>query len=357
MDNLAGVSDLASGSPGIHDVHPPLHDPTAIYRLRDSLAAADCLCVAIVHLNLFSELARRPATETELCIRLQVDQRPLQALLALCGAHGLLTRDATGTFQTTGMAREFLIDGAPCDARPYYASMADRPGVADFLRVLRTGRPAGWPGEEGEADWHAAMRSDAFAESFTLAMDCRGRVLAPPLATMLAADSPRRLLDVGGGSGIYAIAAAEQMPGLRGVVLEAPPVERIARARIAAAGLTQRLAVLAADMFTDAWPTDCDTHLFSNVLHDWNVPDCRRLLARSAHSLPEGGRIVIHDMFLDDDAAGPVWAAEYSVLLATVTQGRLYTVPEVTDWLANLGFCVAQHLPTALGRSALMATR
>jgi hypothetical protein len=55
------------------------------------------------------------------------------------------------------------VAGAPFDARPYYASIAEKPGVADFLTVLRTDRPANWPGEEGEADWHAAMRTEALA--------------------------------------------------------------------------------------------------------------------------------------------------------------------------------------------------
>jgi predicted O-methyltransferase YrrM len=338
---------------------PPLHDPTSIYRLRDCLAAADCLGAAIVHLDLFGELARQPGTVDELCGRLGIHRRPTMALLTLCAAHGLVERDAAGIHRPTGTAREFLVADAPRDARAYYASMADRPGVTDFMRVLRTGQPAGWPGEEGEADWHAAMRTDAFAASFTAAMDCRGRVLAPPLAEVLAAagGSPPRLLDVGGGSGVYSIATVARITGSRGTVFEAQPVDRIARNTIAQAGLAERIDVLTGDMFTAPWPTDHDLHLFSNVLHDWDEAVCRRLLERSTSALPPGGRIAIHDMFLDDDLAGPVWAAEYSVLLATVTQGRLYARCEVGRWLADLGFSIEREAPTALGRGVIVAGR
>ena len=339
----------------------PMTDPTAIYRYRETLAAVDALTVAIAHLDLFTALAGRPADLPALCRRFSIHPRPTDTLCTLLVANGLLRRDDAGMLHVTDTAREFLVAGGPFDARPYYASIADKPGVADFFTVLRTDRPANWPGEEGEADWHAAMRTEAFAESFTAAMDCRGRVLGPGLAAALSGSQhgrqPRRLLDVGGGSGAYAIAVARAFPQIRATVLEASPVDAIARRTVSAAGLDERIDVVTADMFTDPWPADHDAHLFSNVLHDWNEADCRRLLAKSVASLPDGGRLLVHDMLLDDDKSGPLWAAEYSVLLTTVTQGRLYSAAEIGGWLAELGLRIVAGAPTALGRSVLIASR
>jgi 3-hydroxy-5-methyl-1-naphthoate 3-O-methyltransferase len=339
----------------------PLTDPTAIYRYRESLAAVDALTAAIVHLDLFTGLADSPADLATICQRFAIHPRPADTLCTLLVGNGLLRRDGNGILHVTDTAQEFLVAGSPSDARPYYASIADKPGVADFLTVLRTDRPANWPGEEGEADWHAAMRTEAFAESFTAAMDCRGRVLGPGLVAALAGtkpgSQPHRLLDVGGGSGVYSIAVAQSFPQARATVLEASPVDRIARRTISAAGLNGRIDVVTADMFTDSWPADHDTHLFSNVLHDWNEADCRRLLAKSVAALPHVGRLLIHDMLLDDDKSGPLWAAEYSVLLTTVTQGRLYSAAEIGSWLADLGMRIVDRGPTALGRSVLIASR
>jgi 3-hydroxy-5-methyl-1-naphthoate 3-O-methyltransferase len=335
----------------------PLTDPTAIYRYRESLAAVDALTAAIVHLDLFTSLADSPADLATICQRFAIHPRPADTLCTLLVANGLLRCDGNGILHVTDTAQEFLVSGGPFDARPYYASIADKPGVTDFLTVLRTDRPANWPGEEGEADWHAAMRTEAFAESFTAAMDCRGRVLGPGLVAALAGSQPHRLLDVGGGSGVYSIAIARSFPQARATVLEASPVDRIARRTISAAGLDGRIDVVTADMFTDSWPADHDTHLFSNVLHDWNEADCRRLLAKSVAALPHGGRLLIHDMLLDDDKSGPLWAAEYSVLLTTVTQGRLYSAAEIGSWLVDLGMRIMDRGPTALGRSVLIAKR
>lgn len=335
----------------------PQADPSFLYHARDSVAAVDALAAAIVHLDLFTSLADEPADAAAVARRFGLHPRPTDVLCTLLVAQGLITRDSAGLFGVSDTAREFLVAGSPFDARAYYAAMAQKPGVTDFLKVLRTGRPANWPGEAGEADWHASMRTSAFAEAFTAAMDCRGRVLAPALAAAVNLAASPRVLDVGGGSGVYSIGLAERFPALEATILEAPPVDAIARRTIDAAGLSSRIDVVAADMFTDAWPAGRDVHLFSNVLHDWDEAECRRLLARSASSLVEDGRMLIHDMLLDDDKAGPLWAAEYSVLLSTVTQGRLYSAAEIGGWLAELEFSIVARSPTALGRAVIIATR
>lgn len=334
-------------------MHPPAHDAAAIYRYRDTLAAVDCLAAAIVHLDLFTLLDREPMDRATLCQRLGIAPRPTDVMLTLCAANRFVTADADGIYSTTPLGREFLVADAAGDARPYYASMAGRSGVDDWLRVLSTDRPANWPGEQGEADWHAAMRTTKFAEAFTAAMDSRGRVLAPAVAAALDLRSARRLLDVGGGSGVYAIACVEAAPALRATVLEAEPVADIARRTVARAGLADRIEVTSGDMFEAGWPEGHDMQLLANVLHDWDEPDCRRLLARAAAHLPAGGRIVVVDMFLDDDKDGPLWAAEYSVLLASVTRGRLYSVAEIAGWAADLGLVLAGRSPLPLGRGLL----
>jgi hypothetical protein len=338
-------------------MQPPASSADFIYRTRDAIMAADALAVAIVHLDLFTLVDRSPADVAGLCDRFGLHRRPVDVLCTLLIAQELLTRDGGGRLHPTATAREFLVAGSPFDARPYYAAMADRPGVADFLKVLRTGRPAHWPGDDTAGDWHAAMHDPTFAEAFTAAMDCRGRVLAPALAAAVGPLAPRRLLDVGGGSAVYSQGLAERFPDLTVTVLEAKPVDALARRAIAAAGLDARIEVVAADMFRAAWPEGHDCHLFSNVFHDWDEAECRTLVAKSVTALSSGGRILIHDMLLDDDKSGPRWAAEYSVLLTTITQGRLYSAAEIGGWLAEHGFQIVARAPTALGRSLLTASR
>ena len=61
-----------------------------------------------------------------------------------------------------------------------------------------------------------------------------------------------------------------------------------------------------------------------NVLHDWDVPQCETLLKRCAAALPPGGRVLIHDVYLNDALDGPLPLALYSAALFSLTEGRAY---------------------------------
>mgnify|MGYP001796157434 CR=1 FL=1 len=63
------------------------------------------------------------------------------------------------------------------------------------------------------------------------------------------------------------------------------------------------------------------------------------------------------DAFLDEGKTGPLPIAAYSVLLMHVTQGRCYSVAEMSAWLRDAGFGAASIVPSAVGRSALVARR
>jgi cyclopropane fatty-acyl-phospholipid synthase-like methyltransferase len=201
------------------------------------------------------------------------------------------------------------------------------------------------------------METEAFAEEFLAAMDCRGVLTAQALARNLDLTPYHRLLDIGGGSGIYACSLAAHFPELRASVLEKPPVDRVSRRAIERRGFSDRLDVVAADMFQNGLPRGYDVHLYSNVLHDWDVDLVRVLLEASAAALEPGGAIVVHDAFLNADKTGPIEMAAYSVLLMHVTQGRCYSLAEMGAWMQEAGFGEPTVVPSAVGRSALVARR
>ena len=343
----------------------PTSDPTILLRYRDGIFAVDLLTCAICEFGFYDWLSSRNATLEEILTHFQWAERPADVLLSLSQAIGLViaeTKNGVTRYSATAMAREHLTEGSPWNLRPYYQSMKDRPVARDFVRVLKTGRPAQWSGHEGaEEDWHGAMLSQDFAREFTAAMDCRGVYLGKSLADCLKREGflsqMHRVLDIGGGSGVYACALAANAPGLKAVVLEQAPVDGIAMARIAERGLAAQVTVHSADMFQDPYPTDCDTHLFSNVMHDWDKPDIRRLLERSFAALPQGGRILVHEVFLNETKSGPRPAVEYSCILVHSTRGRCYGHGEMADLLIETGFVAPQYFETAGDRGVVVGRK
>ena len=139
--------------------------------------------------------------------------------------------------------------------------------------------------------------------------------------------------------------------------MERRTVDAIARKSIAARGLESRIEVVVADMFIDPLPAGFDMHLFSNVLHDWDVDRVRNLIAKSFAALPPGGMIVVHDAHINADKSGPLPVAAYSALLMTITEGKCYSEREMADFLQEAGFVDVKHSATAADRSIITARR
>ena len=334
----------------------PQTDPVDVYRVRDGLYAADMLITGIVHLDLFSWLAQQPATREEICRAFNTTDRPTDVMLTLFAAMGLV-EERQGVFHLTDKAREHLVSSAPWYLGPYYESLKNRPVASDLLKVLQTGKPANWGSQQDAKDWHKAMETEAFAKQFTAAMDCRGVYLAQAVAKNLDLSRYTRLLDIAGGSGIYACSIVTHHPHLSATVLEKSPVDRIAARAIADRGCSATVSVVAGDMLQQPLPADADVHLYSNVLHDWDVPVVKELIARSAAALRPGGLLVIHDAFLNAAKNGPLHVAEYSVLLMHSTEGRCYSTGEMEQYLSDAGFGDAAYRDTAAARGIMTAVR
>src|SRR5436190_723685 len=213
-----------------HLLDEPVTDPLPLYRYRDGINAVDLLAAAIAHLDFFTWMADHPATPGAVCAHFGLHSRPVDVMLTLFTAQGLLTQSG-GVFHLTIRAREHLVAGSFYNLAPYYASMKDRQPTLDMLTVLKTGKPANWGSYDPQA-WAQAMERPDFAAQFTAAMDCRGVLLGPALAKRLDLSTHKALLDIAGGSGIYACALVARHPHLRAAVLDKPPVDRVARASI-----------------------------------------------------------------------------------------------------------------------------
>jgi 3-hydroxy-5-methyl-1-naphthoate 3-O-methyltransferase len=334
----------------------PKTDPTDIYRYRDGLYAVDMLSAAITGLDFFTFVDDHEPSKTEICQGLQIHDRPTDVMLTLFTAMGFLT-NRNGKFTLTPMAREHLVSTSPWFLGPYYAGLKDRPVCKDILNVLQSGKPANWASLKDEQAWAKAMERDDFAAQFTAAMDCRGIYLAPALARALDLNNYTHLLDIAGGSGIYACSVVARYPHLRATVFEKKPVDAIARKCIADRGFAAQVTVTSGDMFEDALPDNCDLHLFSNVLHDWDEAEVRRLVGESFSALRPGGLLLIHDMHINADKTGPLPVAAYSALLMTITEGKCYSTGEIHGYLKQAGFLQPQFTATAADRSLIAARK
>jgi len=303
--------------------------------------------VAADESGVFTSLIDQSLTPAELARRLDFDERATTILLRVLASLDLLT-NRSGRFQLTDQARAYLVQSSP-----FYWGHMMKVGVSDWhLNTLltkleqkhsdRATGPEGTPlisGEGRAADnWAAGNISLEQAREVAARMHSHSLPAAIGVARNYDFKNIRRVLDVGGGSGCFMIAAAQEHPHLRNTIMELQAMCEVARGYLQAGDIADRVNTIAVDMFRQPWPRGYDAIFFSNIWHDWNVQTCKWLASRAFEALPEGGRIMLHEMLLDDDGSGPATAASFSMLMLLATQGQQFTFGELKEILEAAGF-------------------
>jgi predicted O-methyltransferase YrrM len=311
-------------------------------------------------LGIFVALHEQPATATDLARSLDLNPHAIDVMLALLTPLGLVAQHL-GHFQLSEAGRTYLLPSSPFYwGGTLHVMRGMLPQHAGFVTAART-KVRAEPTQVNQVDrpfdsWATGQLDLAPARGFAKVMQSLSLPAALGLAQLGGFESVRRLLDVGGGSGCYAIALAEQYPQLHCSVMDLPAMCEVALEYAAAAGVRDRVDGQAVDMLRGDWPKGYDAVFFSNVFHDWDAQTCRSL-ARRAHSvLPTGGRIYLHEVLLDDTGAGPLPAAAYSAAMLLTTAGRQYTFAELRQMLEDSGFAEVSVTP-AYGYFSLVQAR
>src|SRR6185503_10335826 len=184
--------------------------------------------------KVFERLEGEPVPAVELREELGLAERSFVVLSTALRAMGLVTKDDRGRFGLTEMAREYLVPGSPFDMSGYVRLAAKNPSVLAFVERLRANIPQGHVSAEergGTAFIYregtaSAMDEEKSARDLTLSLAGRARNVAPYLAERVSIKNGL-LLDIGGGSGIYAYAFLEKNPDLRAVILDRAEVLKV----------------------------------------------------------------------------------------------------------------------------------
>jgi hypothetical protein len=326
-------------------------DPSSLLRCRDSIYAMDLLICAVGHFDFFTFLNDSPRTFDEICNSLKIHSRPADVLVTLLMSMALIKMH-DHRYVLTELSETYLVSDSSVSLVPYYGVLKNRPQCLEFLEVLQTGKPAGWSSIKDGQDWIKSMQDQKFADSFTAAMDSRGIFLGQKLAEKLDLSAYSSLLDIAGGSGIYACSLSSRNRHMAATVLELPPVNLAAERSIERKGMASRVNVITGDMFEHI-PTGYDVHLFANAFHDWEIESLMKIAANSFQSLSPGGLIAVFDAHLNESKNGPLPVAEYSCLLMHCTEGRCYSFSEIGGILISAGFDQIEVIEVAADRTVI----
>lgn len=105
----------------------------------------------------------------------------------------------------------------------------------------------------------------------------------------------RRMLEIGGNSGEFALQVCQQHPQIEATVFDLPVVCDVGRKHVQGKPGSERVQFVAGDARRDPLPEGCDLVAFKSMLHDWPDEDAARFLNRANAVLEPGGAVLIFE--------------------------------------------------------------
>lgn len=163
----------------------------------------------------------------------------------------------------------------------------------------------------------------------------------------------RRLLDVGGNSGEFALHLCRAHPALQATVYDMPVVCDIGAAHVSGQPEAARIRYVRRDPLQPALPSGHDLVCFKSMLHDWPDAEMGDFLQRAFNALAPGGTLMIFErgeLVIDGAQVG---YGQLPLMLFF----RSYRRPETYEArLRALGFSAIQTRRVMLDMSFILIT-
>ena len=280
-------------------------------------------------LGLFTALGDESETSEEVAAELGTDARAADRLMnALC-VMGLLEK-SDGLFSNAPPAAELLVKGKP----GYMSGLTHTVHLWDTWSTLTDAVRAGTSVAMGPVN----ERGDEWLVAFIEAMHYRAAVQAPAVVALLDLEGVSRVLDVGGGSGAFAMAFVRAKEGISATVFDLPNVIPLTKKYIEAEGLSDRIETATGDYTTDELGEGYDVVFISAIIHSNSFEENCALIKKAADALDPGGQIVVLDFIVDEDRTGPPRGVLFALnMLVATPAGDTYTEAEVREMMGHAG--------------------
>lgn len=316
--------------------------------------------LSAVELGVFTTLGDKAMTGGELQRALGLHPRAnpdfFDALLAL----SFLERDGEGPearYRNTAETALFLDRNSP-QFMGGFLEMANARLYrfwGDLTEGLRTGQPQNEIKHTGASMFGELYSKPERLEQFMDAMSGISAANFLAFAEKFDFSRYKTITDVGGATGQLSILVARQHPHMRCTSADLPQATQIARRKIAAAGLADRVSAVPIDFFADPLPK-ADVVTMGMILHDWNLEKKMRLIRKAYDALPPGGAFVVIENLIDDARRKNAFGLLMSLnMLIEFGDAFDFTGADFSGWCRQAGFTKFDVIPLAGPASAGVA--
>jgi hypothetical protein len=292
---------------------------------------------AAVKLDVFTVVGDGQSTADEISRQLNGARRGVRRLLDALVAMDLLVK-IDGKYANCPSGRTFLSK----NSAKYigHIIMHHHHLVESWSRLdqaVHTGKPIRSRSSFSKAEWR---------ESFLMGMFNMAMGLAPQLVPQIDLASHKRMLDLGGGPGTYAIHFCLHNPRLRAEVYDLPTTRPFAEKTIQQFELSDRINFVDGNYLEDPIKGRYDVAWLSHILHGEGPEDCRMIIQKAVDALDPQGSIIIHEFILNNSMDGPLFPALFSLnMLLGTDSGQSYSEQQLTEMLLAAGVKNIRRIP------------
>jgi hypothetical protein len=294
--------------------------------------------LSAVELGVFSKLAGKPMDAAALSPMLGLHARSARDFLDSLVALEMLER--SGKIYSNTPETDFFLDRA----KPSYiggmlemCSMRLYGFWGSLTEALKTGKPQN-ESKSGENVFEALYANEDRLRGFLQAMTGLSLAAAKVIAEKFPWGRYTSFADVGGAQGGVAGQLALKHSHLKGIVFDLPAVRPHTEEYVRSLGLEGRVHFAGGDFFKDPLPK-VDVIVMGHILHDWNLKEKKRLIAKAYEALPEDGAFLVYDSIIDEERKGNPLPLLLSLNMLIETPGGFdYCGSDCCQWMREAGF-------------------
>ena len=263
------------------------------------IAGARALATAFEIRLIDSLLQDKHATVDSLTEQLGTDSRGMHLLLDLLAANRVvenengklsLTREFVSALQFRDLLELKLImtNFAAHDLLDYFSDLVSRP--EQFVQKVRFFRLFAYNKcfDHSQENYELTKRWMRITTTFT-------KYEAQACMRYHNFSRYRRMLDIGGNSGEFALQIYRRNPGISATVFDLPLVCDIGLEHIRSVPEADRISFIRGNALTDPLPEGFDLITFKSMLHDWPEKEAKQFIEKASHSLDPGGTLLIFE--------------------------------------------------------------
>jgi len=286
-----------------------------------------------IELKVFNHLSEGKSAEE---VAEAIGCHPENTMLFLNGLAACdLVAKHKGLYQNAPVAEAFLVEGSKTYLGEGFASQVSMTDAMlnDLTRLIRVGPPS--HPEEDDADpqkWGQAASRMANEERAGMTQQMSDLVSALPEFL-----SFQKMLDLGGGPGIFGIAMVANHPTMRGVIFDRKPVVEVAERFIKEYGMDDRIEVLAGDYNIDFIGGDYD-FIWASATLNFAKENMDSVMKKIYEALNPGGVFMNLSEGLTDEGTKPDFHVLWSICWAMTGSVKAFDQGFIADAILKAGF-------------------